>query len=169
MASLTGWRFCPRCAAPLEVGAGRAECTSCGSVSYAQSAPAVAAFVVADGRVLLGKRATEPYAGRWDLLGGFLEEGEHPLDGLRRELLEETGLEVEPGEFIDAYLDTYGDLGANVLNLVFEARIAAGEMVPADDVAELRWFDLDDLPDRDMLAFTWVERFFDDLKSSALA
>jgi 8-oxo-dGTP diphosphatase len=166
MASLTGWRFCPRCAAPLEVGAGRAECTSCGSVSYAQSAPAVAALVVEDGRVLLGRRAADPDAGRWDLLGGFLDEGEHPLGGLRRELLEETGLEVEPGEFLGAYLDTYGDQGAKVLNLVFEARIVAGEMVAADDVAELRWFDLDDIPDRDELAFGWVARFFDDLTRS---
>ena len=169
MASLTGWRFCPRCAAPLEVGAGRAECTSCGSVSYAQSAPAVAALVVEDGRVLLGRRAADPDAGRWDLLGGFLDEGEHPLDGLRRELLEETGLEVEPGGFLGAYLDVYGEDGTSVLNLVFDARIASGDLAPADDVAELRWFDLDDLPDRDTLAFTWVERFFDDLKSSAPA
>ena len=138
-------------------------------MSYAQSAPAVAALVVDDGRVLLGKRASEPDAGRWDLLGGFLEEGEHPLDGLRRELLEETSLEVEPGEFLGAYLDAYGDGGTRVLNLVFEARIVSGEMSPADDVAELRWFDLDDLPARDSLAFSWVARFFDDVKSSAPA
>lgn len=119
--------------------------------------------------MLLGRRAHEPDAGRWDLLGGFLEEGEHPLDGLRRELLEETGLDVEPGAFLGSYLDTYGELGTTVLNLVFEARIVSGEMAAADDVAELRWFDLDGLPAREDLAFRWVSRFFDDLKSSAPA
>jgi ADP-ribose pyrophosphatase YjhB (NUDIX family) len=169
MASLTGWRFCPRCASPLDVEGGRAACTSCGSVHYAQSAPAVAAFVVDDGRALLGRRARNPDAGRWDLLGGFLDEGEHPLDGLRRELLEETGLEGEPGEYLGSYLDTYGEHGATVLNLVFEARIASGELVPADDVAELRWFELDELPAQEDLAFRWVARFLDDLKSSAPA
>ena len=37
-----------------------------------------------------------PYAGMWDLPGGFLHEDEHPLDALRRELLGEPGLDVEP-------------------------------------------------------------------------
>ena len=144
-------------------------CPSCGFTSYAQSAPAVAAFVVEDGRTLLGLRAHEPDAGRWDLLGGFLDEGEDPLDGLRRELLEETGLEIEPGEYLGAYVDSYGETGTAVLNLVFEARVVSGDMAPADDVAELRWFDLDDLPAREELAFSWVSRFLDDVRSSAPA
>ena len=45
----------------------------------------------------------------WDVPGGFLEEGEHPLDGLRRELREETGLEVEPVRFVGVWMDVYGD------------------------------------------------------------
>jgi 8-oxo-dGTP diphosphatase len=165
MASLAGWRFCPRCASPLAVEKGQAACPSCGFKAYAQSAPAVAAFIIDDGRTLLGLRAHEPDAGRWDLLGGFLEEGEEPLDGLRRELLEETGLEIEPGAYLGAYVDAYGEGGTAVLNLVFEARVLAGDMAPADDVAELRWFDLDRLPSPEDLAFTWVARFFDDLRS----
>ncbi|MDQ3382050.1 MAG: NUDIX domain-containing protein [Actinomycetota bacterium] len=89
-----------------------------------------AAVVVDDAeRMLLARRAHDPDAGRWDTLGGFLDEGEHPLDGLRRELLEETGAEVEPSEFIGAYLDTYGDGpdATSVLNLVWEARIVSGK------------------------------------------
>jgi 8-oxo-dGTP diphosphatase len=169
---LTGWRTCPRCAAELTGDLRRTECQGCGSVYYAYSSPTVSAFVVDDeGRALLARRASEPDAGRWDLLGGFLEEGEHPLAGLRRELLEETGYEVEPAEFLGAYVDTYGEgeLATSVLNLVWEARVVSGEGVPADDVAELRWFARDELPPRDELAFRWVGRFLDDLKSSAPA
>jgi ADP-ribose pyrophosphatase YjhB (NUDIX family) len=166
MASLAGWRFCPRCASALDVQEGEAVCPSCRFTAYAQSAPAVAAFIVEDGRALLGLRAHEPDAGRWDLLGGFLGEGEAPLDGLRRELREETGLEIEPGAYLGAYVDSYGETGTAVLNLVFEARVLAGDMAPADDVAELRWFDLEELPPTEELAFTWVARFFDDLESS---
>ena len=91
----------------------------------------------------------------WDTPGGFVEEGEHPLDALRRELREETGLEVEPGLFAGAWIDTYGDEpgSASTLNLYWEAHIRSGELRAADDVAELAWFPLDALPP---LAFTIV-------------
>jgi ADP-ribose pyrophosphatase YjhB (NUDIX family) len=161
MPSLTGWKTCPRCGKDLANGGAEARCPKCGSVYYAQSAPAVSALVVDDGRILLGKRAHEPDAGRWDLLGGFLDDGEHPLDGLRRELREETGAEVEPGAFLGIYMDTYGEGPdvANVLNIVWEARIVSGEPEPADDVAELRWFARDEPPPPRECAFRWVAAF----------
>jgi 8-oxo-dGTP diphosphatase len=168
MAALDGWRFCPRCASELSIDGRRADCPSCGSVHYAQSAPAVSALVVDDGgNVLLARRAHEPDAGLWDLLGGFLEEGEHPLDGLRRELLEETGLEVEPGEFLGFFMDTYGDgaEASSVLNLVWGARLAPGEPSPADDVSELRWFPRDAPPPPEECAFRWVGPFLSSLSA----
>ncbi len=111
-----------------------------------------------DGRVLLARRAYAPDAGMWDALGGFLEEGEHPLDGLRREVLEETGLRVEPGAFVGVFMDTYGDEegAVPVLNLVWEVAVAGGEARPADDVTELRWFDRDELPPDGEIAFRWL-------------
>jgi 8-oxo-dGTP diphosphatase len=109
----------------------------------------------AAGRVLLARRAGEVFHGYWDLPGGFLDEGEHPLDGLRRELREETGLEVEPQEFIGVWMDRYGEAedAHATLNLYWTARAAAGEEVAADDVSELRWFEPDALPPPEELAF----------------
>jgi ADP-ribose pyrophosphatase YjhB (NUDIX family) len=159
---LSSWRYCPRCATEVAPDEGCVECPECDFVHYAHSSPAVSALVVDDaGRVLLGRRAHEPDAGLWDLLGGFLEVGEHPLDGLRRELLEETSLEVEPGAFLGAYIDTYGEgpQVVNVLNLVWEARIVSGEPSPADDVSELRWFPRDEPPPPEECAFRWVTKF----------
>lgn len=157
MASLHGWRHCPRCAAALEQQVGRASCLACGFVAYASSSPCTCALVAdAGGRLLLARRAVEPYRGRWDVPGGFLEEHELPLDGLRRELREETGLEVEPLEFAGAWVDRYGegpDAGST-LNLCWHARVLAGEARPADDVAELAWFAADELPDAKELAFS---------------
>jgi len=159
---LTGWRHCPRCASELVGREGHVECAKCEFVQYAKSAPAVAALVVDDaGRMLLARRAHDPDAGLWDVLGGFLDEGEHPLDGLRRELREETGAEVEPSEFLGAHLDTYGDESSStsVLNLVWEARIVSGDPAPADDVAELRWFPRRHPPPPEECAFRWVTKF----------
>jgi ADP-ribose pyrophosphatase YjhB (NUDIX family) len=153
--SVAEWRYCPRCAQPLLPEEGRVECDACGLAVYAGSAPAACALVVDErGRVLLARRAVEPDLGLWDLPGGFLEEGEHPLVGLRRELLEETALEVEPLEFFGAWPDTYGAEGSDwALNLVWTARVLGGEPRPDDDVSELRWFAADELPPPDACAF----------------
>jgi ADP-ribose pyrophosphatase YjhB (NUDIX family) len=154
-----GWRFCPRCAAPLEISAGRVECGACGFVHYAAPAPTASAFVLdGSGRVLLARRAHEPEEGLWDSPGGFLEEGEEPVSGLRRELLEETGLEIEVRDFVGVFMDRYGDTPDAVatLNLVWEATVISGEPVPADDVSELRWFPRDALPADAELAFRWL-------------
>jgi ADP-ribose pyrophosphatase YjhB (NUDIX family) len=115
-----------------------------------------------EGRVLLARRAREPDAGRWDTPGGFLEEAEDPLEGLRRELREETALEVEPREFLGAFVDRYGgeDDAVSVLNLVWGARVRSGEAEPADDVSELRWFAPAELPEADEYAFSWLAPFF---------
>lgn len=162
MGILAGWRYCPRCGAPLRHDGSKVECGACGLVRYANPVPAVAALVLdGEGRVLLARRAAEPDAGRWDTIGGFLEEHEDALSGLRREVREETSLEVEAGDFVGAVSDRYGDgiEAPTALNLVWEARILRGEPVAADDVAELRWFARDALPTDDELAFRWLAPF----------
>ena len=105
--------------------------------------------------MLLARRAHEPFKGRWDILGGFLEEGEHPLDGVRRELREETGLEIEPLDFLGIWMDRYGgdSTAEATMNLYWTARALRGEARPADDVDDLRWFTPDELPSPAELAF----------------
>ena len=92
MSELDGWISCPRCQARcqarLEHDHGKVTCPACGLVVYAKPAPAVCALVIDDhGRILLGRRAREPEAGKWDIPGGFMDEFEQPLDTLRRELV----------------------------------------------------------------------------------
>jgi len=128
-------------------------------VHYSNPVPAAAALVVDEaGRLLLARRAVEPDAGLWDTPGGFLDEGEEPVDGLRRELLEEAGVEVEIGDFFGMYLDRYGSgqTAPYVLNLVWRASIVGGELEAADDVSELAWFAHDALPPAEELAFEWL-------------
>jgi len=168
MGVLEGWLWCPRCASPLTAGAGCVECAACGFVGWANPAPTANALCEdAEGRLLLVRRAREPFLGRWDIPGGFIEEDEHPLDALRRELLEETALEVEPGDYVGAWIDRYGDEpGAPfTLNLFWRARVLGGDAHPADDVSELSWFARDELPPGDELAFAIVPRVIDAWRS----
>ena len=165
MGLLDGWRLCPRCGHELAAREhGHLGCPSCGSEYYANSAPAVQGVLERDGRVLLAKRAIEPRLGHWDLPGGFLEEGEEPLDGLRREFREETGLEVEPVEWLGAFLDPYNAYW--VLGLTWVVR-ADGEPRAADDVAELAWFAPGELPGE--MAFASQERVLRAWADRALA
>jgi NAD+ diphosphatase len=151
---LDGWVHCPRCSGRLEALRHAARCGACGLELYDNPAPAICALVIdADGRVLLGRRAREPYKGLWDVLGGFMEPDEQPWETLRRELREETGLDVEPVEFVAAVTDRYGEDGPSTLNVAWTARVVGGTLEPADDVAELAWFRPDELPAEDELAF----------------
>jgi ADP-ribose pyrophosphatase YjhB (NUDIX family) len=152
MAFLDGWRHCPRCGAEGEHRGDHFACPRCGHVVWANPAPAVQALVEHDGRLLLARRARNPSIGLWDLPGGFLEEDEHPLDALRRELREETGLEIEPDGFVGVWVEP-GYEGRTVLCLTWDARVVAGEARPDDDVAELRWFAPAELPEDEELAF----------------
>ena len=154
---LSAWKHCPLCGAGVvpERGGAKVVCSSCGYVDYARSSVTACALVLDDsGRLLLARRAHAPFAGKWDLPGGFVEEGEHPLEAMRRELREETGLEVEPIEFVGVWMDRYSENadGEHTLNLYWTAR-ADGDPVAADDVDEVGWFARDELPPPAELAF----------------
>jgi 8-oxo-dGTP diphosphatase len=159
---LDGWRVCPRCGNELEPRhGGHLGCAGCGSNYWANSAPAVQGLLVRDGRVLIGRRKIGPRKVHWDLPGGFLEEGEEPLDGLRREFLEETGIEIEPIEWLGAFIDPYD--AQFVLGLTWLVR-GEGKPVAADDVEKLAWFGPGDLPremafaSQSILLRLWAER-----------
>lgn len=126
----------------------------CGESTYLAPKPASCGVVVDErGRVLIGRRAGDPHAGLWDVLGGFLEPGESPEDGLRRELREEIGVECSVGSYLGGFVDSYGDDGDATLNLAFECRIESGEPHPADDVSQLAWFAPAELPAAEEFAF----------------
>jgi ADP-ribose pyrophosphatase YjhB (NUDIX family) len=161
MSYLDDWRICPRCGGTLTLHDGHATCSDCGAQYWSNSIPGVQGILERDGRVLLARRANEPRRGHWDIPGGFLEETEDPLDGLRREFREETGLEVEPVDFLRIDIEPYGD--RHVFSVTWIVR-GDGEPVAADDVEELRWFARDELPDemafpgQELVLREWAER-----------
>jgi ADP-ribose pyrophosphatase YjhB (NUDIX family) len=161
--ALDDWKYCPRCGEAIDKLEGRVECSSCGFIGYANAVPAAEAVCFDDrGRILLGRRGVDPGKGLWDLPGGFLHENELPLDALRREVREETALELETPEFLGHWLEPYD--GRIVLSLTFTARVS-GAARAGDDLVELGWFEPAELPAPSELAFT----HYPDVLSAALA
>ncbi len=107
--------------------------------------------VVWDGdRVLLVRRGRPPRQGQWSLPGGAQQLGETVAEAARREIREETGLEVEVGEIVTTVdlieRDDRGRVRYHYTLIDFTAEAASSALVPGDDAADARWFTLDQLP-----------------------
>ncbi len=96
-----------------------------------------------NGGIVLVRRKHPPPG--WALPGGFVEAGESAAAAARRELREETGLDVELTELFHVYADPARDPRGPTLGVVFLGR-ARGTPAGADDAAEARIFPLDALP-----------------------
>jgi ADP-ribose pyrophosphatase YjhB (NUDIX family) len=148
--------FCPLCASELVLRFSaereRQSCPACSFVYYENPKPCASVIAIDQRRVLLIRRGSEPYKGFWDIPGGFLENGEHPASGARREMLEETGLQVELSEDFGVYMDRYGD-NLSTLSFCYLARVTGGTAKAASDAADLAWFAIDQLPSD--IAFNW--------------
>jgi len=155
------YHFCPVCAGPLEPESlSLLRCARCGYPFYQNSKPTANAVIprTLRGRteVLLARRGVEPFKGWWDLPGGFLHNGEQPLEGLARELREELGLGLAGARFLAAYAERYPrqdipEEAQFTLCLFYLCEIEGPAAAAADDISEVRWFDLQTLPEN--LAF----------------
>jgi ADP-ribose pyrophosphatase YjhB (NUDIX family)/ketosteroid isomerase-like protein len=100
----------------------------------------VGAVIVQDDRVVLVKRRYEPLAGQWSLPGGRLELGETLEAGLSREMLEETGLEIEVGPVIEVFdrilLDEERHVRFHYVLIDYLCRPLGGTVQAGSDVAE---------------------------------
>jgi 8-oxo-dGTP diphosphatase len=101
----------------------------------------VGGVVIFGDRVVLIRRGTEPLKGRWSIPGGRLEWGETLAAGVRRELREETGLEVRVGELIEAFERMFRNRDGRpryhfvILDFLCEAE--PGRLRPGGDVTEV--------------------------------
>ncbi len=145
-------RYCPSCRAPLETqiinDLPRRVCPECGFTYWNNPLPVASAAVIdARGYILLARRAVEPRKGYWNLPGGFFEWGESAEAATRREVREETGLEIE----ITGYLTSYGaghsqDPWRSVSYIFYYARPIGGVLSAGDDADDVRFFPPDGLP-----------------------
>jgi len=110
----------------------------------------VGGVVIENGRALLIKRGSEPLLGQWSIPGGTLELGESLLEGVARELLEETGLQVKVLDMIEAFDRIFRDPAApdpgnrdrpryHYVIVDYLCRRIAGEAKAGSDVTDIAY------------------------------
>jgi len=80
----------------------------------------------------------------WGLPGGWLEKGESPMRGMRRELREELGLDLDPADLELAW--AAGRSGRSHIEVYFRTRVARVDPPPCPEFTDWDWFGVDDLP-----------------------
>jgi 8-oxo-dGTP diphosphatase len=103
----------------------------------------VGGVVISSGRALLVRRGRAPLQGQWSIPGGMLEVGETLLEGVRRELLEETGIEVRVGELIEVFeritTDNHRKTRYHFVVLDYLCEAVSGEARAGSDVVDVVW------------------------------
>lgn len=116
--------------------------------------PAVGAFILKDGKLLLVKRAYEPGAGKWSVPGGVIELGERTVDALHREILEEVGLRLKQVKLLDIYdaifKDDEGKIRYHYVIIEFLAEPETIDVKLSDEALEYRWVRLEDVEQLDL-------------------
>lgn len=120
-------------------------CPHCGR--YANRGVSIDAVIMKNNDVLLIKRGVEPHIGLWRIPGGYVGWNESTEDVLRREVKEETNLDVKENQLVGVYSDPKRH-PKQVVNIVYLVTVDNGKVKHGDDAVEAKWFPLDELPDK---------------------
>lgn len=128
----------------------------------------VGALIFRRNSILLVERGRQPLKGQWSLPGGVLETGETLADGIRREVREETGLEVRPlfvHEIFERIMqDAAGGAEYHYVLVDYVCKVVSGDLLPADDVSRVAWVPRKKLAEYPLTAGTLevIKRAFED-------
>lgn len=143
--------FCSACGAVL-LRSTPTRCDSCGRFHWRNAKPSASALVTYGGALLLVERELDPWAGCWDVPGGFCEAEEHPICAAERETLEETGLHIQVTGYLGTWLDRYpsstGGRDEISLNMYYHAipLDARPSRRPLPETRSTEWFTPNELP-----------------------
>ena len=101
-------QFCPGCGTRLEA-LPPTTCSACGRRHWRNAKPGAAALAARDGRLVLVRRALDPWRGAWCAPSGFCDGDEHPILTAERETLEEAGVRIRVTGFLGIWTSPYDD------------------------------------------------------------
>lgn len=109
----------------------------------------IGALIFHRGRILMARRGKEPLKDWWSLPGGAVETGETLDQAVRREVLEETGLVIEPVRRFEIFErimhDTEGATEYHYILIDYVCRVTGGTLCAGDDVAQVQWMRQEEL------------------------
>lgn len=148
-------RYCSECGSLLGAPP-PTRCDTCGREHWRNAKPGAAGLVVRNDKLLLVRRAHEPWLGSWCAPSGFCDGDEHPILTAEREIAEEAGIRARVVGFLGVWVGPYGDRDADewVSVAYYHADPLDDQMGSPDGVEsmEVGWFAIDDLPPSELLA-----------------
>jgi NAD+ diphosphatase len=138
-------QFCSRCGSPNQQKKDERakECPQCGLIDYPVTTPAIIVAIVKDEEILLAKarRFTSNF---YSVLAGFVETGETLEECVKREVMEEVGIDIDTITYFGSQPWPF----PNSLMIAFTAQYAGGEIsIDAAEIVDAHWFTADKLPD----------------------
>ena len=130
---------------------GRDVCDHCEFVNYENPKIVVGSVVRHEGKILLCRRAIEPRKGYWTIPAGYMELGESPQSGAKREAMEEANADLHLSELLAVY--TVERLSQ--VQLIYRATMNSPEFSAGEESLEVELFNWDDIP-WDDIAFPTV-------------
>ncbi len=138
--------YCQRCGGRLVEkeldNQHRPHCENCGYVVFLDPKVAAVVLVSKDRKLVMVRRAIEPAIGRWSFPSGYVDRGEVVEDAARREVKEETGIDVELTDFVGLYSRT----GSLVILAAYAADAVGGTLNPGSEAQEVALFSPAELP-----------------------
>ncbi len=143
------FKFCPYCGNKLDKiqhdKKERLYCESCAKIHYKNPTVGVAVIIIKDDKLLLVKRLGS-YEGQWCIPCGHVEYDEDIRLAAKREMAEETGLDVEIGPVFTAH-SNFHDMEKQTVGVWFWSKYIGGKLKAGSDAGDARYFSLDHLPE----------------------
>ena len=105
----------------------------------------VDAVVIENEKLLLVTRKKDPFKGFLTFPGGKVDEGEKVEDAVKRELREETSLDIEPTDILGVYSDPSRNPRGHRISVAFIAKVIGGEAKPSSDAESIEWLSVNEI------------------------